>query len=198
MYGFNLPISLNSSFALSNSSEPRREPTRTPIPTARPLDKILNNESVDTDDSFLAASAYDTEIKKTKEYNKAEIFFDEMLTDTDEISSLLPCITDNKAGEYNLDLNINKEDIKSFVKGLGISENALFTAIFAYTISRFTGDNKVLFNIIDNGRSRLKNLNSIGMFVKTLPIVIDCKNQEISNYMTEVHNLVYDILSHDF
>ena len=38
---------------------------------------------------------------------------------------------------------------KLFLDKWGVSENVLFTSVFAYTLSRFTGSDKVSFNIIE-------------------------------------------------
>lgn len=47
----------------------------------------------------------------------------------------------------------------------------------------------MFFNIIDNGRDRLNNFNSIGMYVNTLPLVVDCKNRDINSFLEYMSNL---------
>jgi hypothetical protein len=54
------------------------------------------------------------------------------------------------------------------------------------------GSDKVLFNIVENGRDRFNNFNSIGMYVNTLPLLVDCKNQEIPSFMEYMSNRVLD------
>ena len=99
-----------------------------------------------------------------------------------------------KTDEY---VDLNYDLFKSFLSENRISENVLFTGVFAYTLSRFVGNDKVLFNIIENGRDRFNNFNSIGMFVNTLPLLVDCRNQEISSFLDSVSNTVYDAMRYN-
>ena len=74
----------------------------------------------------------------------------------------------------------------------------MFTGVFAYTLSRFVGSDKVLFNLIDNGRDRFQNYDAIGMYVNTLPLLVDCKNQSVSSFMEYIFDLVYDVMRFDY
>ena len=121
-----------------------------------------------------------------------------MLSEVDDLNPLLTEVENNEPGSYSSDLNIAKPVIIDFLKSYGVSENILFTGVFAYTLSRFTGDNKVLFNILDNGRDNLSNYESFGMFVNTLPLVADCKNQSITSFMEYISDLVYGVSSYNF
>ncbi|WP_295622650.1 condensation domain-containing protein, partial [uncultured Methanobrevibacter sp.] len=137
-------------------------------------------------------------IQKTKEYTKAENFYETMLADCDEAEPLLNSPLADGPDTYSLDLNFNHESYKTFLNENGISENVLFTGVFAYTLSRFVGNNKALFNIIDNGRDRFDNYNAIGMFVNTLPLLVDCKNQNIRSFMDNTSNLVYNVMRYNY
>ena len=81
---------------------------------------------------------------------------------------------------------------------MGVSENILFTGVFAYTLSRFTGDNKVLFNVLDNGRDKLGNYESIGMFVNTLPLLVDCSDKDPASFMDDIRDLIFNVFSYNF
>ena len=86
----------------------------------------------------------------------------------------------------------------SFLKRHDISENILFSSVFAYTLSRFVGSEKVLFNIIDNGRDRFQNYDSIGMFVNTLPLLVDCTNQNVDSFLDYMSDMVYGVMKYNF
>ena len=73
-----------------------------------------------------------------------------------------------------------------------------FSSVFAYTLSRFVGSEKVLFNIVENGRDRFNNYDSVGMFVNTLPLLIDCKNQNIDSFMDYVSGMVYGVMRYNY
>ena len=164
----------------------------------RDLQQLLEGKTPNVDDSFLKVAAFNQEIQKTKEYTKAENFYETMLADCDEAEPLLNSPLADGPGTYSLDLEFNQESLKTFLNENGISENVLFTGVFTYTLTRFVGNNKVLFNIIDNGRDRFDNYNSIGMFVNTLPLLVDCKNQNIHSFMDNASNLVYNVMRYNY
>ena len=164
----------------------------------RDLQQLLEGKTPNVDDSFLKVAAFKQEIQKTKEYTKAENFYETMLADCDEAEPLLNSPLADGPDTYSLDLNFNHESYKTFLNENGISENVLFTGVFAYTLSRFVGNNKALFNIIDNGRDRFDNYNAIGMFINTLPLLVDCKNQNIRSFMDNTSNLVYNVMRYNY
>ena len=65
-------------------------------------------------------------------------------------------------------------------------------------MSRFVGSDKVLFNLIDNGRDRFNNYDAVGMYVNTLPLLVDCKNQDVSSFFGYLFDLVYDVMRFDY
>ena len=159
---------------------------------------LLNGEILNTDVEFIKSSIYDEEIIKHPKYEEAEIFYENMLYEVDDVSPLLSSVKNNKAGFYYFDLSINENNIKDFLKSNNITENILFISGFAYTLSRFTGDSQALFNILDNGRDILNNYESIGMFVNTLPLLVDCFDEEITSFISEVRELLLKELSYNF
>ena len=164
----------------------------------RDLQIILDGGAVDVDDSFLKVSAFTQQIKDSEEYSIAHDFYNSMLTDVDEAGMFLDSVLPDGPGVSFTDLDLDYDLFKSFLDKYGVSENVLFISIFAYTLSRFTGNNKVLFNIIENGRDRFNNLDAIGMYVNTLPILVDCKNQSVSDFMNQMSDLVYDVMRHNY
>ncbi|WP_407431868.1 amino acid adenylation domain-containing protein [Methanobrevibacter sp.] len=160
--------------------------------------KILDGEAVDVDDSFLKSSAFAKQISDTEEYVNAHKFYDKMLTDSNDAGLLLESVSSDGPGVSERDLGIDNNLLKSFLDRLNVSENVLFTSIFAYTLSRFVGSDKVLFNIYENGRDRFNNYNSIGMFVNTLPLLVDCKNQDVSSFFEYMSDLTYNVMSYNY
>ena len=162
------------------------------------LISILNGKSVEVDDSFLKVSAFASQIHESDEYVEAKEFYGSMLVDADECGVLLDCPSSDGPGILQSDLEFDHNSLKSFLKENAVSENVLFTGVFAYTLSRFVGDDNVLFNIIENGRDRFNNFDSIGMHVNTLPMVIDCKNRDVAFFVNHVSDLVYDVMKYNY
>ena len=164
----------------------------------RDLRLILAGESLDLDDSFLKVSAFNQQIQDTDDFSLANDFYESMLADSDEAGVLLDNALADGPGNIQLALNLDNNLFRSFLGDYGVSENVVFTSVFAYTLSRFVGSDKVLFNIIENGRDRFNNLNSIGMFVNTLPLLVNCKNRNISGFMEYMSGLIYDVMRYNY
>ena len=163
------------------------------------LQSILNGESeIEFDDSFLKASRFNKRISETEQFNEAHSFFSSMLADYEEVGVLLDDVGSNEPGSRWFDLSFDNALFNKFLNRHKVSENVLFTSVFAYALSRFTGSDKVLFNIIENGRDRFDNYDSIGMFVNTMPFIVDCKSQEISSFMNSMFDKVYNVMKYDY
>ena len=162
------------------------------------LELILDGKSVDLDDSFLRVSAFNQEIQKTDEYDRANDFYDAMLADIDEAGILLDSILADGPGTIETDLDLDKDSIREFLNKHQISESILFTSVFAYTLSGFVGSDKVLFSIVENGRDKFNNFNSIGMYVNTLPLLVDCKNRDVSSFMEDLSGMIYDVIRYNY
>ena len=164
----------------------------------RNLLSIIKGNIVNADDSFLKASAFTQQIAETNDYTEAEEFYDSMLVDVDDASELLDSVLADGPGSTLIDLDIDNDLIDSFLEEHNLSENVFFSGVFAYTLSRFVGSEKVLFNIVENGRDRFGSYDSIGMFVNTLPLLIDCKNQDIGSFMDYISDVVYDVMRYNY
>ena len=162
------------------------------------LQAILDGKSVDTDDSFLKVSAFNQQIKENDDFVEADKFYESLLVDSDDAGSLLDSVVSDGPGSIHIDLDLDLDLFNSFIDDYGISENIVFTSAFAYTLSRFAGNDKVLFNMAENGRDRFNNLNSIGMFVNTLPLLVDCKNQDVSSFIGDISSLIYDVMRYNY
>lgn len=160
--------------------------------------KILNKEPIEQDLKFLEACEFSESIKDADIYKEAETFIDLEFESVESISELPKCTYDNKICRQSLSLNINNEKLNNFIKKNSISKNALFTSVFAYTLSRFTNNEKVIFSFLHNGRDRLNALNSVGMFVNTLPIVINCENDRIVNFINKAQNSILKMIEYSF
>ena len=164
----------------------------------RDLQSILKGNNVDVDDSFLKVSAFTQQIVGSEEYCDAGKFYELMMADNNDIASLIDCILPDGPGSINLNLDLDNDLLKSSLDKYGVSENVLFTSAFAYTLSRFIGQNNILFNIVENGRSRFNNLDSIGMYVNTLPLLVNCENQDISSFLYYMSDLIYNVMKYNY
>ena len=164
----------------------------------RDMQAILDGESISVDDSFLKVSAFSQQIQNTDEYVNAKNFYESMLIDNEETSTLMESIDSNEQGKLKIDLDLDINLLKSFLDKHGVSENVLFAGSFAYALSRFTGYENASFNLVENGRDRFNNFNSIGMYANTLPILVNCKNQNVASFMENTSSLIYDAMRYNY
>ena len=87
----------------------------------------------------------------------------------------------------------SEAEVAAFVKAAGVSENALFTGAFAYTLAKFNGVKNSCFCATHNGRLDKRLQNATGMFVHTLPLrfAID-EAQSVSAFLKSVYNGFYE------
>ena len=158
----------------------------------------LKGKSIDLDDSFLKVAAFNQQMETSDEYIGAKDFYESMLVDSEEAGVLLDSVISEGPGTNHIDLDLDVDLFKSFLTDNGLSANVVFTGVFVYALSRFVGSDKVLFNIVENGRDRFNNFNSIGMFVNTLPLLVDCKNSTVSSFLDNMSTLFYDVVKYNF
>ncbi len=164
----------------------------------RDLQLLLDGAKLDIDDSFLRMSAFHHQVKDTDKYLEAGEFFDSMFRDIEEVEDLAG---DDDAEGFSLntyDLDFDQDSFKSFLDDAEISENLLFTSVFAYALSKFVDSNNVSFSIIDNGRDRFNDYDSIGLYANVVPLVINCRNQCIDSFMEHSSDMLYGALKYNY
>ena len=162
------------------------------------LDSDSTEDSLELDDSFLKVAAFNTQIKDTEEFKEAYEFYESMMSDVDDIRPFLEDALPDGPGFASYDLDFDTELFDHFIKENSITEYVLFVSVFSYTLSRFSGSDKVLFYVDDHGRDRFNNFDSIGMFVNTLPIFADIRDMEIPLFVEYMSNQVYNVLRHNY
>lgn len=124
-------------------------------------------------------------------------FFEEILADRDDAGELVDLSDDSSDFEFIDTFDIDQEYLDSFLQNNSITYNQFFSSVFAYTLSRFAGSEKVLFNLVENGRGHIDLSQSVGMFVRTLPVLLDCSNQDISSFLDVSSNVINSVMKYD-
>ena len=159
------------------------------------------------DFGFVYASCDSFESKFKPEYDVACKFFRNMFADVDDVQYLLDDICGSK-GTVSLPIRGIRSRIDSFASEMGLTVGSLLNAVFAYTYSRFTGSDKVYYTFSEHGRHEEYSQDALGMFVRTIPLIVDCKNTSVNEYLTGVSDLILDsmvnsvypfrLLAHEF
>ena len=164
----------------------------------RDFQRLLDGGTVDMDDSFLKTSAFQHQAKDTELYSQATEFFEDMFNDLEEADDFVGDTQGDGFSISNYDLKFDKETFSSFLENAEISENILFTSVFACSLSRFVDSDNVLFSTIDNGRGRFNDYDSIGLYASIQTLLINCKNQSIDSYLEHSSQMIYGATKYNF
>ena len=159
------------------------------------LSNIFNGNFDDNIDLGFVYSGYDSfDSKFENSYEKAYDFFNRNLSDMDEVN---PLLHDNSGRNNMISLPVHdiRNEVEEFCRKSNITVGNFLNAVFAYTCSRFTGSSKVYYNFTEHGRHETYNQKSLGMYVNTIPIIVDCSNTSVDEYLSDVSDLILDSMS---
>ena len=90
----------------------------------------------------------------------------------DTFTQLMPDLEEPEHAEDSLlrTLGVDMERVDAFCRDNGIFKSTLFTAAYSYLLARYNNEQESLFTTVYNGRSDKQLANTVGMFVKTLPV----------------------------
>ena len=149
-------------------------------------------------------------LKESKKYQRAREFFANKLSGVEEFalpeSDILETVenSEDTAASQLLSVNLtsgNDFDVKEvteFLKEYDITENTLFTGAFAIALSCFVGADTCGFATVNSGRHDTRLKQSIGMFVKTLPMCVNTgKDMTVTAYLSELRDYLFKAMEHD-
>lgn len=138
------------------------------------IDRAYNGEDIEPEDyTFYDVTAEELRLRAgSEEYEAARLWYEQNFNIGDVDTQIIADRNEKEAAvvhaEYNL--NIDKENIRHLIESTEVKAGTLFTSAFALLMSKFTGDEQVLFSTIWHGRSDKRMARTMGMFVKTLPV----------------------------
>ncbi len=154
--------------------------------------------------SLLDVSVCEESAKRTPEYQAAQEYFAKVLGDAEPGEAVLKDFKKQDAGfaSNTLMMSLGEEitcmAVEQFAKEKGISANTLFLGAFAYALGKYSGENKSLFCTVNNGRHSARISESVGMFVRTLPIFQSWdETVSVENYLKKFQTDFYETMGHD-
>ncbi len=135
--------------------------------------------------------------KGDTEYLEAESYFEKRLSGI--TMTRVPTIN-NKKNEVGfkqlLSEFIDQDLVNEFCTKLRISPNNLFAGAIGICLNRFTREQEIAFCTVHHGRTDERLLNKVGMFVKTLPVVIKVlPNQKVVDYLADIRTDLLELWS---
>ena len=88
---------------------------------------------------------------------------------------------DEAAGHVAMELirgKANGAAVRAFCDEHGLTLNAFFMSVFAFALKVYADAEVPVFTTIYNGRNDPRLTNSVSMLVKTLPVSVDCKEDD--------------------
>ena len=140
--------------------------------------KALSGLQLEEDLGFLVPAVDPPDQDYTEE---AESFFASVLNGERD----LPIPDGGTPGRGSIGLDIRPKDIKRFDTTPGV----FFASVFGYTLSRFSGSSKAIFPMTEKGRIPGTE-NSVGMFVRTFPVSIDCSDAATEEFLEKASGAV--------
>ena len=152
------------------------------------------DDSIDL--GFVNASYDSFKSQFEPDYESAHEFYTKCLADIDTANT---SITDCKGSQGFVSLPIPgiKSRVEEFTSKNGITSGNFLNAAFAYTYSRFTDSKKVYFNFTEHGRHEEYAKTAVGMFTRTVPILVDCTGDSVNEYLIYFSDLALGSMSND-
>ncbi len=154
--------------------------------------------------SLMDVSVYEETVKQTPEYQAAREYFKSKLDDGEMGETLLKDYRMKSPGVSSSSVRMSLSEelpimaVEQFARQKGISENTLFLGAFAYALGKYTGGNRSLFCTVNNGRHCTELAESVGMFVRTLPIYQSWEeSMVVEEYLQEFQKNFHETMEHD-
>ncbi|MDO5580378.1 MAG: amino acid adenylation domain-containing protein [Planctomycetia bacterium] len=136
------------------------------------------------------------EYLRSDSVRNAEIHFDSLLKESS--STVLSSFSGSVSGSGesgsigNYSSTITRKEFAEYCKQSGITENVFFLSAFMILLRRFCREENIQITTIFGGRSRFHLNSSVGMFVKTVPVVLAASESASAEIMKIIQNQLFE------
>ena len=166
----------------------------------RQLNGVLDGHAIEQERyTYLDFVSDQQKAEDSETFKSAQQFFAEKLGTSEgasEIPADLPK-TDQQGfiGEALCLTNLDKA--AAFCRQHDITPAHLYLAAVGYVVSRYTNNRDVYISTISNGRSNLKIVDTVGMFVNTLALGLKIDDVTVGEYLRQVSETFDETLRHE-
>ncbi|MBQ0049698.1 MAG: amino acid adenylation domain-containing protein [Bacteroidales bacterium] len=161
----------------------------------------LNHENAEKEEYTYMQFALDQKAAEGgAEYKAAKEFFHSRLATCEGASEITADMPKNDDALHTLGTTcspVNLQPVEAMAKRLGVTPMSVFLAAAYYTVCRFVNNKQVYLGTISNGRSNLRTYNTTGMFVNTLALSSEIKEQTVSEYVKETAENFTETIQHE-
>jgi len=147
-----------------------------------------------------SAAQQEADNQESTEYLAAKNYFEQLLSTGDKATEIPPDKINSNApaSADSVSTSIPKEYVEDGSAAQQISIGSLFLAAVAFVTARFANSDKAAIATISSGRGSGQLQNTVGMFVKTLPLIIDVDTTStVNQYLNEAQTSLYDVIEHE-
>ena len=132
-------------------------------------------------------------------FTEAETFFRQQLGEIEGVTEIDADIANPQSPGKNCKVSaeIEWEEATRLAQELGVTPAAVMLAAVFYSLARYAATDDVCMTTISNGRSNLKVMNTMGMFVNTLALTSRIGKQTVEEFIAESAKTFEDTLRHE-
>jgi amino acid adenylation domain-containing protein len=165
------------------------------------MDKAYHGEALAPEQITLAEVSEDEQAKRqSPALEEAKQWYAKTYDCGDVFTQLIPDLEEATAAEGSQlhTISINTERVESFCKENGVFKSTLFTMAYAFLLAKFNNEPESLFTTVYNGRNDKRLSNTVGMFVKTLPVYAKFDNDtSVLDYLKAGQEQISGCRQHD-
>ena len=166
----------------------------------RQIGAVLEGKDIEKETyTYLNFVSDQQKAEESDEFKSAQQFFAEKLG-TCEGASEIPADfnqTDQQGYIGEALCATDHDKAAAFCREHDITPAHLYLAAASYVISRYTNNRDVYISTISNGRSNLKIVDTVGMFVNTLALGLKIDEVTVSEYLRQVSDTFDQTLRHE-
>ena len=146
------------------------------------------------------AASEEERLRSGETYTEGLKYFEGLLggCNTDCLPAKCPEPSETAGRKMSFPFGACSDALTAWCGERGVTANAFFNAVFAYTLSRFLHSDDVTYCTIYNGRGDSRFAETFAMLVKTLPVRVALKyDSPVDDFIDTVGRQIMDTMSRD-
>jgi amino acid adenylation domain-containing protein/thioester reductase-like protein len=102
---------------------------------------------------------------------------------------------DNSSKDFNSFIPVGA--IAGFCQKQGVTESNFFLSVLCQVLQRYARESKLAITTVSSGRADNKLMHSLGMFVKTVPVVAEFKKETVLEFVKRMQEQSFATMEHE-
>ncbi len=156
---------------------------------------IYGGAETETDTSYYDYIAAEEKLENSEKGDAAREYYKQLFADYENASEISADLNGDaeKGGLKEAVSLLDKSAAEQFCRANSVTPAALLLAATEYAVSRLTADRQVYISMISGGRDDVRFMDSLGMFVKSLPLHAAIDTQRtVSQFISDTASAMTD------